>query len=153
MVMPICGTLPKNPRCSFGAYSVASSSAPPHSPPMPSPWISLSSIRSSGAATPICAYEGSRQIHAVASPIMQPVKHRYRSPGRGKLEQQPDTCSRNPPHAQSDDECLLASDPVTDMSEYHSAERTDEERQCQSKIGKQCRNDRILCHEELAVEY
>lgn len=37
MVIPICGTLPNNPRRLAGAYSKASSNAPPHSPPMATP--------------------------------------------------------------------------------------------------------------------
>lgn len=37
IVTPVCGILPKNPFLSFGAYSTASSKAPPHSPPIPSP--------------------------------------------------------------------------------------------------------------------
>ncbi len=53
MVTPICGTLPKKPRRSLGAYSTASSIAPPHSPPMPKPCTKRSSTIKIGAAMPM----------------------------------------------------------------------------------------------------
>ncbi|MCY1555610.1 hypothetical protein D9M68_922870 [compost metagenome] len=52
---PNCGNMPYQARLPSGAFSVASSTAPPHSPPRPSPCPRRHSASSSGAATPIWA--------------------------------------------------------------------------------------------------
>jgi hypothetical protein len=52
---PSCGNMPYQARLPGGAFSVASSTAPPHSPPRPSPWPKRHSASSSGAATPMLA--------------------------------------------------------------------------------------------------
>ena len=50
---PSCGNMPYHARLPGGAFSIASSTAPPHSPPSPRPWPKRQSASSSGAATPI----------------------------------------------------------------------------------------------------
>ena len=52
---PSCGNMPYQARFPGGAFSIASSTAPPHSPPSPRPWPNRHSASSSGAATPIDA--------------------------------------------------------------------------------------------------
>jgi len=50
---PSCGNMPYQARLPGGAFSTASSTAPPHSPPRPNPWPKRHSASSSGAATPM----------------------------------------------------------------------------------------------------
>ena len=57
---PSCGMLDHKARRPAGACSTVSSTAPPHSPPSPSPCRNRSSRSSTGAATPIEAYEGTQ---------------------------------------------------------------------------------------------
>ncbi|SLH24045.1 Uncharacterised protein [Mycobacteroides abscessus subsp. abscessus] len=45
------------------------STAPPHSPPTPNPWISRSTTSNTGAHMPICWEVGSRPTAKVAAPI------------------------------------------------------------------------------------
>ena len=52
---PSCGNMPYQARLPGGAFSTASSTAPPHSPPRPSPWPKRQIASSSGAARPIVA--------------------------------------------------------------------------------------------------
>ena len=52
---PSCGNMPYQARLPSGAFSVASNTAPLHSPPKPSPCPKRHSASSSGAAMPICA--------------------------------------------------------------------------------------------------
>ena len=52
---PSCGNIPYHARRPGGAFSIASSTAPPHSPPRPSPCPKRQSASSSGAATPTVA--------------------------------------------------------------------------------------------------
>ena len=50
---PSCGNMPNQARSPVGAFSTASSAAPPHSPPSPTPWPKRSSTRAAtGASTP-----------------------------------------------------------------------------------------------------
>jgi hypothetical protein len=53
--VPVCTSEPKNPRRLGGACSVISVTAPPHSPPMPKPWMKRSTTSRMGAATPMLA--------------------------------------------------------------------------------------------------
>ncbi len=52
---PSCGKLPYQACLPGGAFSVASSTAPPHSPPNPTPCPNLQSARSPAASTPMDA--------------------------------------------------------------------------------------------------
>ena len=52
---PSCGNMPYQARLPGGAFSVASSTAPPHSPPSPRPWPNRHSANSSGAKMPMLA--------------------------------------------------------------------------------------------------
>ena len=52
---PSWGNMPYHARLPGGAFSTASSTAPLHSPPRPSPWPKRQSASSSGAATPMDA--------------------------------------------------------------------------------------------------
>jgi hypothetical protein len=52
---PICGQLPKKPRRPGGACSTDIRTAPPHSPPTPTPWAMRSSTRMTGAQMPMAA--------------------------------------------------------------------------------------------------
>ncbi|MNT75526.1 hypothetical protein D3C72_2144290 [compost metagenome] len=49
---PSCGNMPYQLRLPGGAFSVASRTAPPHSPPRPKPWPKRHSASNSGARTP-----------------------------------------------------------------------------------------------------
>ncbi|MNH24531.1 hypothetical protein D3C79_844700 [compost metagenome] len=50
---PNCGNMPNQARLPLGAFSVASSAAPPHSPPKPRPWPKRSTQSRIGAQAPI----------------------------------------------------------------------------------------------------
>jgi hypothetical protein len=50
---PSCGNMPNQPRLPAGAFSVASSAAPPHSPPSPMPWPKRNTHKRIGARLPI----------------------------------------------------------------------------------------------------
>ena len=53
---PNCGHEVINPRCLFvRAYSIASSTDPPHSPPTPTPWIKRMIVRMTAPQIPITA--------------------------------------------------------------------------------------------------
>ena len=52
---PSCTSDPYSPRRPAGACSTTISTAPPHSPPKPMPWMNRSTTSNSGAQTPICA--------------------------------------------------------------------------------------------------
>ena len=67
---PSCGNMPYQPSLPRGAFSVASSTAPPHSPPRPRPWPNRHSASSAGAAMPMAAYVGSRPMATVDNPIV-----------------------------------------------------------------------------------
>ena len=69
----MCAKLPRNPRRSAGAYSTASSTAPPYSPPTPMPCSTRSVTSSTGAHQPIASYDGSRPIAAVPTPMITSV--------------------------------------------------------------------------------
>src|SRR5699024_5626280 len=76
-----------------------------------------------------CKQQCAAPFTADAEPLDQPEQHEEqwcRNSNLGICRQQADTCCRNPHHAEGDDECPLASDPVTDMTEDHAAERPDE---------------------------
>ena len=66
--------LPKKPRRCGGAYSTASRTAPPYSPPTPIPCRIRSTTRATGAQTPIWSYVGSRPIAAVPTPMISSVR-------------------------------------------------------------------------------
>jgi hypothetical protein len=66
---PSCGYIVNRPRRSRGAYSAASSAAPPHSPPTASPCTNRRATRMIGAATPIVAALGNRPTATVDAPI------------------------------------------------------------------------------------
>lgn len=67
---PCCAKAPYSSFLRGGAYSVAMRTAPPHSPPMATPWTIRNKMSSTGAAAPICAYPGSSPTQKVAAPIM-----------------------------------------------------------------------------------
>src|SRR5207237_5103337 len=67
---PSCGNIPYQARRPGGAFSIASRTAPPHSPPSPRPWPKRQIASSSGAARPIVAYVGSVPIATVEIPIV-----------------------------------------------------------------------------------
>lgn len=52
---PSCGAAPKRASQPLGAFSTASSAAPPHSPPRPKPWPKRSTHSSNGAIQPAIA--------------------------------------------------------------------------------------------------
>ena len=70
---PRCAKLPKNPRRSAGAYSTASRTAPPYSPPTPMPCSTRSVTSRTGAHQPIASYDGSNPIAAVPVPMITSV--------------------------------------------------------------------------------
>ena len=70
---PMWAKLPKNPRRSGGAYSTASSTAPPYSPPTPMPCRIRSTTSRIGAQMPIRSYDGSSPISAVPRPMISRV--------------------------------------------------------------------------------
>ncbi|MNI46893.1 hypothetical protein D3C73_1013810 [compost metagenome] len=53
-----------------GAFSVASSTAPPHSPPRPSPWPKRHRASSKGAITPTECQVGKRPMATVDRPMV-----------------------------------------------------------------------------------
>ena len=69
---PSCGKVPQMARLPFGAFSVASSAAPDHSPPRPTPWQKRRRTRNSGARTtqPGVLAVGSRPMRKVPMPMM-----------------------------------------------------------------------------------
>jgi hypothetical protein len=69
---PSWGNVPQMARLPCGAFSVASSAAPDHSPPRPTPWQKRSSTRNSGARIihPGVSAVGSRPIRKVPMPMM-----------------------------------------------------------------------------------
>jgi hypothetical protein len=67
---PSCGNIPNHARLPGGAFSVASSTAPPHSPPSPNPCPSRHAAKRIGAMTPIEAYVGSIPIRIVDTPMV-----------------------------------------------------------------------------------
>ena len=67
---PSCGNIPYHARFPGGAFSIASNTAPPHSPPSPSPWPKRNNARRDGASTPIVEYVGNAPIATVDSPIV-----------------------------------------------------------------------------------
>ena len=71
---PMCAADPKKPRRSAGAYSTASSTAPPYSPPTPMPCSTRSATSRIGAHTPMESYDGSRPISAVPTPMISSVR-------------------------------------------------------------------------------
>ena len=68
---PSCGKVPYRARLPGGAFSVASSAAPDHSPPRPMPWQKRSSTRIAGARreNPGVEAVGSTPMRKVATPI------------------------------------------------------------------------------------
>ena len=64
------GNIPYHARLPGGAFSTASSTAPPHSPPRPSPWPKRHSASSSGAATPIVCVGRQHPDRTVETPIV-----------------------------------------------------------------------------------
>ena len=70
---PSWGNMPYQARRPSGAFSVAISAAPPHSPPSPTPCRKRNAASSQGASTPAVAYPGSAPIRVVARPIISMV--------------------------------------------------------------------------------
>lgn len=73
---PCCTHAPARPFFSGRAFSVESSTAPPHSPPTAKPCRPRSTTSRIGASIPICANVGSRPIRVVATPIKTRVMTR-----------------------------------------------------------------------------
>ena len=67
---PSCGNIPYNARLAGGAFSTASNTAPPHSPPSPMPCPKRHSASSAGAASPTDAYPGSTPTTNVDKPMV-----------------------------------------------------------------------------------
>ena len=67
---PNCGNMPYQARLPSGAFSVANSTAPDHSPPKPKPCPKRHNANSNGAIIPICAYVGSKPIQTVEIPMV-----------------------------------------------------------------------------------
>ncbi len=70
---PICAADAQKPRFLGSPYSLDSSTAPPHSPPTPTPWANRRMTSAIGASTPMAAYPGSSPISTVATPISSSV--------------------------------------------------------------------------------
>lgn len=68
--MPNSSQLPRKPRRLSGAYSAMKVEAPAYSPPVENPWTRRARSSSSGAPTPIVAYDGIRPIAKVPAAIM-----------------------------------------------------------------------------------
>ncbi len=73
---PTCGQLALRPRRRSSPDSSVIRTAPPHSPPRPSPWTNRSATSTIGAHTPIVAWVGIRPIANVAMPIISSVTTR-----------------------------------------------------------------------------
>ena len=71
--LPICTMLPNSPRRPGGAFSTTISTAPPHSPPSPTPCRNRRNTSRSGAAMPIWLYVGNSPIKKVPMPMMTMV--------------------------------------------------------------------------------
>ena len=67
---PSCGNVPYQARLPFGAFSVATSAAPDHSPPRAKPWNRRSSSSRNAAHQPMSLYVGRHPIRNVAIPIV-----------------------------------------------------------------------------------
>jgi hypothetical protein len=67
---PNCGNMPYQACLPLGAFSVASSTAPPHSPPKPRPCPTRQSARSTAAHTPMEAYVGNSPMQIVDTPMV-----------------------------------------------------------------------------------
>ena len=67
---PSCGNMPNQAFLPGGAFSVASSTAPPHSPPRPSPCPNRHRASSRGATIPTVAWVGSRPMATVERPMV-----------------------------------------------------------------------------------
>ena len=67
---PSCGNMPYQPCFPGGAFSVASSTAPPHSPPSPKPCPNLQSASKNAAPTPMEEYVGNSPISTVETPMV-----------------------------------------------------------------------------------
>lgn len=67
---PSCGNIPYHARFPGGAFSIASNTAPPHSPPSPSPCPKRHKANNNGAITPAVAYVGNNPIATVEIPIV-----------------------------------------------------------------------------------
>ena len=70
---PTCGQLALSPRRLGSPDSRVISTAPPHSPPSPSPCRNRSVTSRIGAQTPIVSYVGRAPIRVVAMPINSSV--------------------------------------------------------------------------------
>lgn len=68
--VPNSSQLPRKPRRLSGAYSAMKVEAPAYSPPVEKPWTRRAARRSSGAPTPIEAYDGIRPMAKVPAAIM-----------------------------------------------------------------------------------
>ena len=69
MGAPRLGKLPNSARFSAGAFSVATSAAPDHSPASPRPWQARHTHRSTTERGPSASYPGRRPTQNVAMPI------------------------------------------------------------------------------------
>ena len=96
---PMWAKLPKKPRRSAGAYSTASSTAPPYSPPTPMPWSTRSTTSAIGAE------------HA-------DLVVRRQQADQGRADAHDD---------QRQQQHLLAADPVAEVAEDQPADRSREE--------------------------
>ncbi len=67
--VPNSSQLPRNPRRRSGAYSAMKVDAPAYSPPVENPCTSRAASSSTGAQTPIVAYDGIRPMANVPAAI------------------------------------------------------------------------------------
>src|SRR5688500_1087629 len=128
--------MPYQARLPGGAFSTASSTAPPHSPPRPRPCPKRHSPSSAGASTPMLSYVGSTPITTVDTPIVssaatrvgpRPPEQRRRAPpdaaGRRLRAHHP----RRPAHReQRRREGPPAADPIGEVPGEDRAARTRE---------------------------
>jgi hypothetical protein len=90
---PICAAEAQNPRCLGSPYSLDSRTAPPHSPPRPTPCANRRTTSSTPASPPMAACVGSRPISIVAMPVMSSVV----TSTRLRPSWSPSLPNRNPP--------------------------------------------------------
>ena len=106
---PSCGNMPNQARRPCGAFSVASSAAPPHSPPSPTPWPKRSRHRSHGAS----------------------------DAGRGIAGQDADQRRRQAHDQHRRHQRRLAADAVAEMAEQERADRPRQEGDAEGQKGVQ----------------
>ena len=122
---PICAADAQKPRLFGSPYSLDSSTAPPHSPPTPTPWANRSSTRMIGA----------------------------RDPDGGVAGQQADQQGGDADQHQRADQDVLAADLVAEPAEDDAADRAGDEPDRVGGEGQQGAGERVLAGEEQLREH